>query len=201
MLMPLLNDAAQRLLTLNKSHQRAFLRDFLEPLGHGAGTRALDFGCGTGLFIPTLARMGYACEGLDIDQRLTDFAAWRYPYARFHNCLAGLEAGRYDLILANCCFHHIPDETLGDLLGAMKTLLAPGGRIAVIDIVAKPTKASPLHKAILLLERGAYLRTAQALERLAAGHLSVEARRETHTPILWPGSSAGHDMLALILKP
>ena len=201
MLKALFNDFAQRLLTFNKTCQRAFLREFVLPMGHPRGSLALDFGCGTGLFVPTLAGLGYACHGLDIDPELTSFASRLYPHASFHQTPDHLPQGQFSLILANCCFHHIPDGEIRQLIASWKALLTPGGRIVVIDILAKSPPLGAADAFLLRIEQGKHLRSAERLLALVSDCLSVVRETRVRTSILWPGCSMGYDMLAMELVP
>lgn len=168
----LINDIAQRVLTLNKWEQRASLRSILTALPHGSASRALDFGCGTGLFIPTIHEAGFHCTGLDIDPELTAYAARLYPRAQFVNSLGQLADQRFDVILANCCFHHIADDDLGTILTRFRELLAPGGRLLVIDILDSG-KCSVLHGLFMKMEKGKHIRMESAIKDAVSRHFAI----------------------------
>src|SRR5207244_8080427 len=128
-LSPLIDDVAQRILTLNKLDQRDNLRRLLRHVGVANGARLLDYGCGTGLFATTLAENGARYVGYDVDERVVKYAGRRYPRLTFtHDRETAAGVGPYDCIVANCCFHHIPDTHAGGALDFIRRSLAPAGR-------------------------------------------------------------------------
>ena len=167
-----LADMAQRVLTLNKWEQRVSLGRVLRRMPRGTDPRVLDFGCGTGLFAPTIARAGYRCTGLDIDPDLTAYAARLHPQARFVNSLDQLAGQRFDVILANCCFHHISAEDLATILERFREHMAPGGRVVVIDLV-DAGRRSRLHDLFMKLEKGLHVRPEAALMEVVARHFEI----------------------------
>jgi SAM-dependent methyltransferase len=171
----LYNDVAQRLISLNKLEQRRHLLDRLRALGLPPGGTALDFGCGTGLFAPTFRRAGLRYLGYDIDPRLVSYAAHLYRYGRFLSSEALLRAAApFDVIVANCCFHHIADDTLSTELARMRGLLADGGTFVMIDIVL-PAGPDPsfLRRQFRRLERGAFVRQPDQYRAIVERHFRV----------------------------
>ena len=101
---------------------------------HVEGTRALDFGCGTGRSTRFLRDLGYDVIGVDIAESMLVRARELDPEGDYRLVpdgeLPGLEAGSFDLILSAFTFDNIPDfEKKVSLLTALRGLLAPGGRI------------------------------------------------------------------------
>jgi SAM-dependent methyltransferase len=171
----LYNDVAQRLITLNKLEQRRHLLNRLRALGLPPGSAALDFGCGTGLFAPTFRRAGLRYLGYDIDPRLVAYAGRLYRYGRFISREADLRAAApFDVIVANCCFHHIADDTLSTELARMRSLLAGGGTFVMIDIVL-PSGHDPsfLRRQFRRLERGAFVRQPDQYRAIVERHFRV----------------------------
>lgn len=154
------NDLFQRILTLNKDEQRARLRNRIEALHLPEGSKVLDFGCGTALFAPVFRDANVAYCGYDIDGGLIAYASYLYDHGRFTDSKNELKKERpFDLILANCCFHHIDDTTLAEELGQMKTLMKSGGILIMIDILL-PRNDTFLPRILFRkLERGAYIRS------------------------------------------
>ena len=171
----LYNDVAQRLITLNKLEQRRHLLDRLRALGLPRGSAALDFGCGTGLFAPTFRRAGLRYLGYDIDPRLVAYAGRLYRYGRFISTESELRAAApFDVIVANCCFHHIADDKLSTELARMRSLLTDGGTFVMIDI-AFPAGNDPsfLHRQFRKLERGTFVRRPDQYRAIVERHFRV----------------------------
>lgn len=113
------------LAALDAAYQRAVGSDFVRR--HGREAAVLDFGCGQGGFLRSLAAAG--CT------RLAGFDFVLYPElgtiagARFFDSLDALrDAGaRFDVIRMRHVVEHLTD--LDGTLGALAALLAPGGRI------------------------------------------------------------------------
>lgn len=98
------------------------------------GTRALDFGCGTGRSTRFLRDLGFDVVGVDIAESMLKRARELDPQGDYRLVpageLPGLDAGSFDLILSAFTFDNIPDfDQKVSLLTALRRLLAPGGRI------------------------------------------------------------------------
>ena len=105
------------------------------------GTKALDFGCGTGRSTRFLTGLGFDTTGIDISQPMLEQARERDPegnYRLVHDGdLLGLEAEAYDLILAAFTFDNIPTmEKKVALFESLGRALTPNGRI--VSIVSAP---------------------------------------------------------------
>jgi SAM-dependent methyltransferase len=169
MLWALFNDLAQRVITFNKLEQRKMLIRRFRTLRLARGCKALDFGCGTGLFAPTFRQAGLRYYGYDIDQRLVAYARRLYPHDVFISDPADIATyAPFDLIVANCCFHHISDERLFVELERLKPVLADQGLFIMIDLLLDKTDGSILRQQFRKLERGAYVRTANQYRALVA---------------------------------
>lgn len=108
---------------------------------HAQGTRALDFGCGTGRSTRFLRDLGFDAVGVDIADSMLARARERDPdgdYRRIPDgALPGLDVESFDLILSVFTFDNIPDfERKVSLLTGLQRLLAPGGRL--VNVVSSP---------------------------------------------------------------
>jgi ubiquinone/menaquinone biosynthesis C-methylase UbiE len=108
---------------------------WLATVRPAAGRHALDLGCGTGRQAVALAERFDQVDAIDVSGPMIELASARrarqnisYRQADLHE--AG-EPGSYDFILCVRTLHHVPDLYLA--LRSIKALLAPGGRLAVID--------------------------------------------------------------------
>jgi SAM-dependent methyltransferase len=122
-----------RLGDLNDREQNgAWLERLLPP----TGGRALDLGCGTGRHAVLLADRFEHVDAIDVSASMIKLAQERRPrpnvtYQRLdlHEVKA---TGRYDLITSVLTLHHVP--SLRPALSHIKTLLAPGGRVVLVDV-------------------------------------------------------------------
>jgi SAM-dependent methyltransferase len=107
---------------------------------HVHGSRALDFGCGTGRSTRFLESQGFATIGVDISAAMLDQARQRAPRGDYRLVGArniGEFTDRFDLILAAFTFDNIPTrEARLHALGALRGVLAPGG--SMIIVVSSP---------------------------------------------------------------
>lgn len=108
---------------------------------HVTGRRALDFGCGTGRSTRFLRDLGFEVVGVDISGPMLEKARERDPSGHYRLVteagLTGLDAGRFDLVLAAFTFDNIPTASGKEqALRSLARLLAPAGRI--VAIVSSP---------------------------------------------------------------
>lgn len=172
------NDLAQRVLTANKTEQRRHLRVVLDSVNPPPDGKALDFGCGTALFAGTVRDVGLRYWGYDIDDGLVSYAAGLYADCRFTSSLDELRnEAPFDLVLANCCFHHIGDEAAAELLAMLGGMLTENGRFVLIDIIRAGDNDSALHRLFMKLEQGMHVRPYDEYKRLVSGRFEIE--RET----------------------
>ena len=107
---------------------------------HVAGTRALDFGCGTGRSSRLLRSYGYEVLGVDISGSMIRNAkqadsGGNYLLISSDN-FNQLASERFDLILASFPFDNIPHIHKPALFRSLAQLLNKGGRI--VNIVSSP---------------------------------------------------------------
>lgn len=154
------NDIAQRALTANKYEQKIYLINILNSINSQKGNKVLDFGCGTGLFATCFRKQKMAYYGYDVDKRLTSYASWLNKDFKFTASLDELmNVAPFNLILANCCFHHISDEDIVIELGRLEKLLSIDGYFVMIDILKVEDDKDPLHRFFMMLEKGHHVRT------------------------------------------
>jgi len=201
----LINDLAQRVLTLNKFEQRVQLQNFISALDFPEKYRTLDFGCGTALFAPLFLRNGHEYVGYDIDRRLVDYAHRLYPKALFTTSKEELrERGPFDLILINCCTHHISDDILKIELAALAQLLKPGGICLLVDILkVAPEDDTVVHRWFMKLEQGQFLRCAEEYAAIMARHFTIarQSRWRSHLFSLpWKYNPLYNDLIVIAGK-
>lgn len=111
-----------------------------------AGRRAIDLGCGPGRQAALLAGRFEQVEAVDLSGPMIELARARRARPNITYLQGDLhdvgEAGRYDCVLSPRTLHHVPD--LHTALSHLKTLLAPGGRLAVVDCYPPESALSPV---------------------------------------------------------
>lgn len=109
---------------------------------HVRGSRALDFGCGTGRSTRFLRDLGFDVVGVDIAESMLARARARDPDGDYRlvpddGDLSGLDPRSFDLALSVFTFDNIPDfERKVSLLTALRRLLAHRG--SLINLVSSP---------------------------------------------------------------
>jgi len=108
---------------------------------HVHGTRALDFGCGTGRSSRFLRDLGLTVVGVDIATSMLEEARRRDPAGDYRLVSAGdvgaVAGATFDLVFAAFTFDNIPtDVDKAWSLAGLRGLLGPAGRL--IAIVSAP---------------------------------------------------------------
>src|SRR5215813_762568 len=91
------------------------------------GSRALDFGCGTGRSTRFLRNLGLNVTGADVSQAMLDQARALDPSGEYHlipaNVADEFALGSFDIILAAFTFDNMPTQAKTDVLSALRILL------------------------------------------------------------------------------
>lgn len=107
---------------------------------HIIGTRALDFGCGTGRSTRLLRSLGYRATGVDISSSMVRRARQLDPegdYILLAENRAGLPSDAvFDLILAAFPFDNTPAPEKTNCFRLLRKLLASDGKL--VNIVSSP---------------------------------------------------------------
>ncbi len=117
-------------------------RDLPELLArHVAGTRALDFGCGTGRSTRFLRQHGFDAIGVDVAEPMIARARALDPHGVYRRIeehgLDRLNAGAFDLVAALFTFDNIPTgESKARAMRGIRRLLSPNGRF--VNVVSSP---------------------------------------------------------------
>jgi 2-polyprenyl-3-methyl-5-hydroxy-6-metoxy-1,4-benzoquinol methylase len=96
----------------------------------------LDYGCGTGLLLARLAEQGHRVAGSDTSEQSLEGV--RHRLQRYDSFLGAFtpdallaEGRQFDAILAVELVEHLPDAWLDHVLGILRRLLRPNGRVVV----------------------------------------------------------------------
>ena len=100
------------------------------------GSRALDFGCGTGRSTRFLRNLGLHVIGADISPAMLDQARSLDPAGKYHlirESIAGEFApSSFDIILAAFTFDNMRTEAKAEALSRMRILLSPDGCLLLV---------------------------------------------------------------------
>ena len=112
--------------------------------------RALDIGCGLGLFTLKLAERSKLVEAIDVDREILNEASIQHPasnisyqYADFLE--ADLAKDSYDAIVSIASLHHMDLEAA---LKKMKSLLRPSGKLLILGLYREATITEYAYSAI-----------------------------------------------------
>lgn len=105
------------------------------------GTRALDFGCGTGRSTRFLRELAFEVVGVDVSEVMLDQARGHDPHGDYRlvadGALAGFGSGTFDLALAAFTFDNIPtDQQKTSALRELRRVLASRGFL--VAVVSSP---------------------------------------------------------------
>jgi SAM-dependent methyltransferase len=104
------------------------------------GTKALDFGCGTGRSTRFLRKLGFSVTGVDVSEDMLRIARAKDPSGEYRlvpdDNFDELEAWAFDLVLSAFTFDNIPAATKTRIFRELGKLLAPTGTI--VSIVSSP---------------------------------------------------------------
>jgi SAM-dependent methyltransferase len=164
-----------------------------------AGERALDAGCGSGIYSAWLVERGLAVTGVDRDPSMLAAARRRASSASFREGdLAALPFadGEFDLALAVTVFSFLGESERARAARELLRVLRPGGRLVIADLArlslwaaqrrVKAWRGSPTW-------RSARFMTAGELRRLllAADATRVSTRYALYLPpVGWPPLAA-----------
>jgi SAM-dependent methyltransferase len=111
------------------------IRNWLASVLPRGGGRALDLGCGSGRHAVLLAERFTHVDAIDLSPPMIEIARARRSRPNITYQVADLletaGSGQYGLVLSVMTLHHVPD--LQAALAHIKELLAPGGRIVLVD--------------------------------------------------------------------
>jgi SAM-dependent methyltransferase len=105
-----------------------------------AGTKALDFGCGTGRSSRFLQDLGFNVIGVDVSEDMLRIARASDPCGDYRlvpgDDLSGFGVGTFDLVLSAFTFDNIPAARKISIFSDLRKLLTPKGLI--VNLVSSP---------------------------------------------------------------
>ena len=107
---------------------------------HVSGTKALDFGCGTGRSTRFLRKLGFNVTAVDISEDMLGVARSLDPAGDYRTVpgdnLTGFGPENFDLIVSLFRFDNIPSAAKGRIFSDLGNLLRPDGTI--VSVVSSP---------------------------------------------------------------
>jgi tRNA threonylcarbamoyl adenosine modification protein (Sua5/YciO/YrdC/YwlC family) len=122
-------------------------RELVAASGDGA-RRILELGTGTGATAELLLARHPAATlvGLDVSEPMLGLARERLPADRVDLRVAPIEGelpdGPFDLVASALCVHHLDAGEKAELFRRIRTILGPGGRFALADVVVPEDPAA-----------------------------------------------------------
>ena len=131
-------------------------------------TRLLDYGCGNGVLLMLLRRLGFRGDlaGADVSAGMLEEAARQWPddsppgFRQINKGSAPYDDGSFDIVVASAVFHHVPPADRAAVYGDMARLLAPGGRAYVFEhnplnpLTRYVVRRTPIDRNAILLGAG-----------------------------------------------
>lgn len=134
---PVLYDAVFRSIFLPVGGERRLRREAIARLGIEPGMRVLELGCGTGSFTKLLLEAGATVTAIDGSSSMLARARVKAAGAEFARAdlqaLTFDEGARYDVIFMAFVLHELLPGVRHDVFVRAKSVLAPGGLIAIVD--------------------------------------------------------------------
>jgi 2-polyprenyl-3-methyl-5-hydroxy-6-metoxy-1,4-benzoquinol methylase len=109
--------------------------------------RALDLGCGEGVYAVHLAQQGYSVVGVDFVSAAVDTTRERTNQANVDvelheiDVLAYRARQPFDLVLDSGCLHHLPNAKRERYRNRLDEWLAPGGDFVLVHFINRPRVA------------------------------------------------------------
>ena len=119
----------------------ARLQDELTAASGSGARRVLELGTGTGETARRLleAHPGSFLVGVDVSAEMLAVARAALPTDRVDLRVGSIEAplpeGPFDLVASALCVHHLSGPEKADLFGRVPSVLRPGGRFVLADVV------------------------------------------------------------------
>ena len=175
----------------HNTHYHSYL---LQQIPHRI-CRALDVGCGLGLFARKLSERSKVVDALDVDSAVLSSAAFLNPvpnifYLRADFLVDPLPADDYDVIVSIAALHHMDIEAA---LKRAKSLLRPSGKLMILGLYRESAFPDYAYSVVsiplnfLLLKRHqALVQKTIAVAPIRPAHLSLKQIKKVSEVVI-PG--------------
>ena len=157
---PALFDLLQRLVGKGRDRIKKLLGDLVP-----SGGRVLDVACGTGEMSSAFTHARYF--GVDRQYEYVTYARRhrRAQCAVMDATRLAVADGSFATVVAVNALHHFDDASVRRFVGEAARVLSPDGHLAIVDFTPDRNR-DLVQKAVIALDRGRYVRTADACMRL-----------------------------------
>jgi ubiquinone/menaquinone biosynthesis C-methylase UbiE len=131
-------------------HQEDVLKPFFVNLKQrfNSNINVLDIGCGVGLDSFILNNQGFTVEGVDISEKMIDFARQNVINGKFAvGDFTQIPARRFNGLLMDAFIHLFPKNEIPSLLEKIKSCLLPGGLAFICTTKSETSSEGFLEKA------------------------------------------------------
>ncbi|MES1259327.1 MAG: class I SAM-dependent methyltransferase [Gemmatimonadota bacterium] len=146
--------------------------------------RILDIGCGPGTNTAAFLKSNPNYLGIDLNAGYIASAKERFGDKYFMVGDASkldIPAGeRFDCIFINSLLHHLTDDQVRSLLQSTRHILAPDGKVFIIDL---HVPKSGLPRRLALADRGEHPRALAHLRSLVTGAFCLDAEEQFYLHI------------------
>lgn len=137
------------------------------------GAKILDIGCGTGILAPLFSNTNYI--GIDIDEKLIDFANKRYPnkFKLMNGDKINFPNSLFDVILIIGVIHHLDNKTSIKVFSQMKKVLKKYGMILIIEAIPPIDSYNYFGHFLRALDKGHNIRYLEEYEYMFRKYFKV----------------------------
>jgi ubiquinone/menaquinone biosynthesis C-methylase UbiE len=150
---------------------RALIR---RELRVGQGLSTLDLGCGPGAFSDLFDGDDYV--GADLNARYIDHAQKKRKgtFLQADARQVPLPDDRFQQVLIFGLLHHLSDDDVRAVLSEARRLLAPGGRMLVVEDIPAVSRLNLIGHLVHHAENGEHIRPPDEYRRLYGEHARIE---------------------------
>lgn len=147
-----------------------------------SGERILDLGCGTATILTSMSNVEYI--GIDNNSRYIKKAVERFGHRGKFIC-ADLSdeivatLGTFDKILLLGVMHHLPDESIKQIMALITKLLSPQGVLITMDPAIEEDQ-HPIASILIRMDRGRFVRSKDDYVALIQSKLSIVDQTTLH---------------------
>ena len=146
------------------------------------GNRILDLGCGTATILTAMSNVEYT--GIDNNSRYIEKAVERFGHRGKFIC-ADLNdeivatLGTFDKVLLLGVMHHLPDDSIEQIMALIPKLLRPQGVLITMDPAIEKNQ-HPIARIMARIDRGRFVRSKDGYVALIQSKLTIIYQTTLH---------------------